>query len=337
MPLIPGPLSSSAERDRFVLALRPPRRSNDPWRHQGVFVEAERAADGRIAEVATIFLTGRECPWRCIMCDLWQHTIGDDTPPGALVHQLDAALETLRADRRRADHVKLYNAGSFFDPRAVPEQDYDSLADRLVAFTHVIVESHPALIGPRLTRFGAALARAAGGAATPSLEVAMGLETAHPEALRQLHKRFSLDQFTRAAEDLRRLGASLRVFLLVGVPFIPRTQQQAWIRRSVAFAFDRGASAVSLIPTRFGNGAVEALAAGGVFEPPSLADLEFALEQALGQARGRVFADTWDLQAFATCTSCFDARRERLRRMNLEQRVQPAIGCAQCDPAGPAS
>ena len=48
--------------------------------------------------------------------------------------------------------------------------------------------------------------------------------------------------------------------------------------------------------------------------------------------RGRVFADIWDLQPFASCPSCFEPRRDRLRRMNLEQRVLPAASCAACDP-----
>jgi radical SAM enzyme (TIGR01210 family) len=325
---VPDSLSSGVERDRFVLGRRPPRPPHDPWRHQGVLVEHERSAAGTIVEVATVFLTGRECPWRCVMCDLWMHTIEADTPRGALVQQLEDALETLRVEGRRAEHVKLYNAGSFFDPHAVPEQDYDAIAERLAAFAHVIVESHPALIGPRLTRFSAALARAARDA--PGLEVAMGLETSHPEALRQLHKGFTLDQFKGAAERLQEAGASLRVFLLVGVPFIPRARQQEWIARSVAFAFECGASAVSLIPTRSGNGALEALATAGAFEPPSLGDLELAFDRVLSHARGRVFADVWDLRRFSDCDSCLDARRERLRMMNLEGRVRRAIDCARC-------
>jgi len=269
------------------------------------------------------------------MCDLWQHTIQEDTPSGALVYQLDHALETVRRNGYAVDHVKLYNAGSFFDPRAVPEDDYEPLAARLAGVAHVIVESHPALIGPRLTRFRAALAHAAGDDGRPGLEVAMGLETAHPDALRQLHKGFSLDQFRRGADRILQLGATVRVFLLVGVPFIAPAEQSEWLTRSVDCAFACGASAVSLIPTRSGNGAVEALAAAGLFVPPSIADLERGLEDALQTARphtnGRVFADVWDLQAFASCPSCLEPRRERLRRMNLEQRVLPAASCTVCD------
>lgn len=86
-------------RNRFVLDRRPSRPRHDPWRHQGVLVEDERAADGTAVRVATIFLTGSECPWRCLMCDLWQHTISENTPPGALVRQLDDALQTLRTEQ----------------------------------------------------------------------------------------------------------------------------------------------------------------------------------------------------------------------------------------------
>ena len=320
--------SGRADRDRFVLERRPQRARHDPWRHQGVLVEDERAADGTIARVATIFLTGRECPWRCVMCDLWQHTIPGDTPPGALVKQLDDALVALEAEGTPPEHVKLYNASNFFDPRAVPEHDYDAIATRLVSFKHVIVESHPALIGDRLTRFAAALARAASGSTGPTLEVAMGLETAHPGALRALNKGFTLEQFARAADRLHLEGVSLRAFLLVGVPFIELSEQLAWTMRSVSFAFERGASVASLIPTRRGNGSLEALGTA----TPTMADLEAAFERALSGAAGRVFADLWDLQRFADCRSCFGARRGRMRMMNQEQCVHPPVACADCGP-----
>jgi archaeosine synthase beta-subunit len=330
MVSVPSRSASGRERDRFVLAHRPVRPLHDPWQHQGLVVEEERAADGTRVTVATVFLTGRECPWRCVMCDLWQHTIEQDTPRGALVRQLDDALATLARDHPGVTELKLYNAGSFFDPHAVPLQDYDAIASRVARFARVIVESHPALVGARLACFHGALVRASADAPVPRLEVALGLETAHHEALRRLGKRVTLDQFREAARRTRQLGADVRVFLLVGVPFIPRSQQREWIARSIAEAFDCGTSVVSLIPTRSGNGALEALERAGFFERPSLVDVEDALERALPSVAGRVFADLWDLQSLATCPACFGARRERLRIMNLEQRVLPPVPCARC-------
>ena len=99
----------------------------------------------------------------------------------------------LREAHPPVTRLKLYNAGSFFDERAIPSSDYDAVADLLRDFDHVVVESHPALIGVRVDRLQNALARTAGQrhAVTgrrPALEVAMGLETAHPAALAALNK-----------------------------------------------------------------------------------------------------------------------------------------------------
>jgi radical SAM enzyme (TIGR01210 family) len=327
---------SRAARDRFVVSRRPERRPLDPWRHQGVLLEDERTADGTIVPSATVFLTGRECPWRCVMCDLWQHTTTSDTPRGALVAQLDDALQAMRGLARQPVQIKLYNAGSFFDGRAVPQADDEAIAGRLASFERVVVESHPALIGRRQSRFGEMLMRAAGGGAGPRLEVAMGLETAHPDALERLNKRFTPAQFANAAERLRRTGADLRVFVLVGVPFIPGAEQRSWLAWSIAFAFDCGATAVSLIATRGGNGALAPLAAEGAFDPPALSDLEEGLGAALPSARGRVFADLWDLERLAACRGCFAARRDRLQSMNLQQRVLPPVRCGACGMPGPS-
>ena len=327
--------AEAAARDRFILERRPPRAVHDPWRAHGVTVEEERSADGSVARVATVFLTGRECPWRCVMCDLWQHTTESDTPRGAIAAQVAAAQSALDQSGDPVSQIKLYNAGSFFDPRAVPEDDYDDVAGAVAGLARVIVESHPSLVGARTSRFLDALhRRQLPGSATPALEVAMGLETAHPDALERLHKRMTVDGFAVAAERLRSLGVALRVFLLVSPPFVPAREQDDWLLRSVDVALAAGASVISLVPTRHGNGALEALADEGLFRAPRLADLErsLTLAQARAIAAGtRVFADLWDLQRFSDCPHCLDVRRNRLHTMNLEQRDLPAAPCRTCD------
>jgi radical SAM enzyme (TIGR01210 family) len=322
---------AAAGRDRFVLDRRATRPAPDPWRHQGLLVEDERAADGRLARTLTVFLTGRECPWRCVMCDLWRHTIESDTPRGAIAAQLHRALAEVRAaPAPPPSAIKLYNAGSFFDPRAVPEGDYDEIAARVSGFDQVVVESHPALVGERVDRLLEALTRMGRGEEGPRLEVAMGLETAHPLALERLHKRMTVEQFARASEALAGRGASVRAFLLVHPPFVDPGAQDEWLERSVDFASSCGASVVSLIPTRAGNGALEALATAGLFEPPRLADVERALALALPRSRCRVFADLWDLGRFSDCPACLPARAERLRRANLDQCLGPRVACERC-------
>lgn len=326
--------ATHADRDRFVLARRGARPARDAWRHQGVLLERERNAAGAIETTATVFLTGRECPWRCVMCDLWQYTTVTDTPVGSLPAQVAEAVAMLRADDDRATVIKLYNAGSFFDRRAVPPADHGAIAAQLGGFTRVIVESHPSLVGDETWRFREELEHRRAGT---RLEVAIGLETAHPEALAAINKRITVDDVAKAAGALRLHDIDLRVFLLVQPPFVPPADQDDWLDRSVACAFACGATAVSLIPTRPTEGAMQALAAEGRFAVPSLLDVERSLvvgRRAAGAAR--LFVDTWDLDRFASCPVCVAERRARLSRHNLEQQVPAAISCATCGEATPS-
>jgi len=200
----------------------------------------------------------------------------------------------------------------------------------LSGLSRVIVESHPSLVGDRTRRL---LDSLASHAAATRLEVAMGLETAHPDALERLHKRMTRDSFARGADRLAALGAALRVFLLVSPPFVASEEQDDWLMRSVDAAFELGASVVSLIPTRSGNGAIDTLVADGAFTPPRLRDLERSLALALPRRPGldrRVFADLWDLDRFADCAACLEARRARLHTMNLTQAQAPDVECRQC-------
>ena len=103
--------ATNLERDKWVLERRPARETLDPQKPYLFFVEQELSASGEILPVATIFLTNRECPWRCVMCDLWRNTLTTSVPPGAIPAQIDFALSQLPAARV----LKLYNSGSFFD------------------------------------------------------------------------------------------------------------------------------------------------------------------------------------------------------------------------------
>jgi radical SAM enzyme (TIGR01210 family) len=324
-----------AARDRFVLERRGSRPTHNPWQYQNVIVEHERAADGRARPTATVFLTGRECPWRCVMCDLWKYTTPEDTPPGAIAAQLRGAREHLDRGNAAVSCIKLYNASSFFDPRAVPEADYAAIASMLEGFDRVVVESHPALIGPRVDRWLAELNNGSSPRRPPpQLEVAMGLETAHPDALERLHKRMTIADFLAASESLARRGIERRVFLLINPPFVPADEQRHWLLRSIDVAFESGASVVSLIPTRSGNGALDALS--GHFRLPSLDEIERSFESALAcvGGRGRLFVDLWDLERFSECGACLGARRRRLHAMNLEQQLLPPIACSEHEVLG---
>jgi uncharacterized Fe-S cluster-containing MiaB family protein len=309
-----GKSARATKLDVWILERRPARNPVDPLRPYAFLAEEECSREGDIVPVNTIFLTNRECPWRCVMCDLWKNTLTETVPVGAIPAQIDYALERLPA----AHHIKLYNSGSFFDPRAIPPADYLPIAARLARFEHVVVESHPALIGENCLRFRDLL--------SGRLEVAMGLETVHPTVLPRLNKGMTLDQFAGAAQFLRSNGMDLRAFILVKPPYMRDDEAVHWAQRSLDFAFECRASAATLIPTRGGNGAIEALA----FAPPSIAALEASVTYGIGLAKGRAFADLWDLRRFSNCDACFDARAARLLQMNLRQTVLAPVECGAC-------
>jgi radical SAM enzyme (TIGR01210 family) len=310
---------SRAGRNRWIVERRGARNVLDPWKPYGFFVEEERSKPGGIVPVATVLLSNRECPWRCLMCDLWKNTLTETVPAGAIPAQIDYALERVP----RASQIKLYNSGSFFDPRAIPPGDYDAIGRRVDSFERVIVESHPALIGDRCFHFGDLL--------SGQLEVAMGLETVHPLALERLNKGMNVEEFAAAAQSLRQHGVDLRVFLLVKPPFMAEGEALEWCKLSIDFAFDCGATAVSLIPTRAGNGAMDELAATGDFAPPELSTVEAAIDYGISIDRGRVFADLWEASFANDCAGCRGARLARLQMMNLEQTMISRVGCELCE------
>ena len=123
----------SAEVDNWIVSRRPARERRDAYVPYDYFVEDECAAEGVVEPVATIFLTNRECPFRCLMCDLWRNTLTETVPVGAIPAQIDHALLVLPPARQ----LKLYNSGSFFDPHAIPPQDYGAIAQRANRFDPV--------------------------------------------------------------------------------------------------------------------------------------------------------------------------------------------------------
>jgi archaeosine synthase beta-subunit len=248
-------MKSLSPRDDFVLQHRPGKHPLDPYRAYASLWEQERDSRGTLAPTAVVFLTNRECPFRCVMCDLWVNTLDETVPRGAIVNQIRAAIAALPPARQ----IKLYNAGSFFDPGAIPPDDDEEIAQAVAGFDRVIVESHPSFLtgvhGERCLRFRDAIAG--------QLEVAIGLETAHPGVLARLNKKMTVDAFRGAADFLREHDIALRVFVLLSPPFMPADVAIDWACRSIDLAQECGATACIVIPTRGGNGAMEAIAGAG--------------------------------------------------------------------------
>ncbi|MEN8202177.1 MAG: radical SAM protein, partial [Bacteroidota bacterium] len=296
---------------RWITSLRGEKIPVDPYIPYGYFNEPERSSQGTIEEVTTVLLTNKECPYRCLMCDLWKHTTSETVPAGAIPAQIQYALSALPSTK----HLKLYNSGSFFDRDAIPPEDYKAIAERISLFETLVVESHTAFIGEEVLYFKELI--------KPRMEVAIGLETVHPEVLPRLNKRMTLSDFEQAVRYLNSAGISTRAFILLRPPFLSEEEGVLWAKKSLDFAFSTGVSTCVVIPVRAGNGSMDALLAEGYFSEPSIDSLEEVVAYGIGLKAGMVLADLWDLEHFSTCPRCYTRRSERLHQMNLYQEVVP--------------
>ncbi len=304
--------------DKWIKGNRGNKNPVDPFKPYGWLVEKERTASGKIEDTGIIFLTNSECQFHCLMCDLWKNTTDNPVPEGAIPAQIEWALKKMPGVK----HIKLYNSGSFFDKRAVPEKDYEKIASLLKTLQTVIVECHPKLINENSLRYRDML--------KPDLHIAMGLETVNPEVLKKLNKHLVPEDFSKTVNFLTKNGIKTRAFILLRPPFMTETEGIEWAQRSIDFAFKSGVECCTIIPVRGGNGAMEILQKRGDFTLPDIQSLETVLEYGIRLNAGRVFADTWDLGLFSKCEKCTDQRTKRLIEMNLSQTILPKVKC-KCD------
>ncbi|MBM80991.1 MAG: radical SAM protein [Planctomycetaceae bacterium] len=305
--------------DRQILELRPPKNAVDESKPYAFLVEQEYSAVGELEDVATLFLSNRECPFRCLMCDLWKNTSDEMVSAGSIPKQIDYALERLP----QADSIKLYNSGNFFDAKAISPSDHDAISQRCHGFRTVIVENHPRLTDDRCLQFRDRV--------ESRMEVAMGLETTHPEILPLLNKQMTVDDFSRATEFLTSHDIAVRAFILLRPPHLTEDEGVDWAIKSANSAFDMGVTCCSIIPTRPGNGILDSMLDDGSFQRPTIRSMERVIDELLPCSHGRVFMDLWDVEQFYQCPDCGPQRRDRLQHMNLTQGKTPQVRC-KCDP-----
>jgi len=303
----------------WIVSKRPERNQVDPFKPYGWLVEKERSASGEILDTGIIFLSNKECSFRCLMCDLWKNTTEVSVPVGAIPDQIKWALKQMP----EAKQVKLYNSGSFFDQKAIPRKDYKNIASLVSGFETVVVEAHPKLINEQCLEFRDML--------SPQLEVAIGLETVHPEVLRKLNKQMDVDDFVQAVKFLNQHQIRSRAFILLRPPFMTEEEGIYWAKKSLDLAFEAGVDSCTLIPVRPGNGAMDILMRQGDFQKPTLDSLEEVLAYGISLGAGRVFADTWDLEQFSECPKCLEQRSNRLSNINLSQSLISKVICT-CNP-----
>lgn len=309
-----------------VRAARPPKPIRQAGQSMGWVREMEPDGQGGLVPARTYFLVGSECRFSCSMCDLWKYTLTQDrTPVGSLASQiadLNRQVGALNPQERPTEWLKLYNAANFFDPANVDPGEYPAILKQCEGFERLVVENHASLLSSSKTQ---QLVRRFRDGFKGELELALGLESIEPNAMRWLNKSMSLEQFQAALEFLRSEQIFIRVFVLLQPMGTPIDESVDWAVASCQAAARWGAQRISLIPTRAGNGFMEDLASGGLWQAPRASQLESALEKLLGHSQGSSIytVDLWDWDSICgICSHCGPFRLERLQRMNNTQRLE---------------
>lgn len=139
------------------------------------------------------------------------------------------------------DVVKVFGSGSFFDERQVPARarKYFIKKCREKRVRSVTVESRPEYITEnRLAEFGGL-----------GLTVALGLESADDVVLGRVNKGFRLEDYERAADTIKSVGAKVRTYLLVNIPGVGGRK----LDESVEFALKHSDSVVLINLLPHGN------------------------------------------------------------------------------------
>ena len=357
--------SNRATDIRGVRPAKPLRRAGESM---GFVRENEPDGQGGVVATRTYFLVGSECRYSCSMCDLWKYTLKESvTPLGSLVAQIDD-LEQQCASIQQKEYelplvrgnewLKLYNAANFFDERNVASLERQWIADRCARYSRVIVENHAALfqsksVQQETLRFRDRL--------KGDLEVALGLETIDPCAMKVLNKSMRLEQFEAAIDFLRRESIHSRAFILLGPPGTAAQEQKDWALKTCLQATRWGVGRSCVIPTRKGNGWTDLQFANGEWVPPQAEDLEDVLDELLisrtiesrstpltSVVRPVYTVDLWDWELLTgPCTrrassehiaesssswgmACRTVRKHRLEQMNLLQEIVPRVYRDEC-------
>ena len=305
-------------------SIRPEINRPSAWSIPKVIRALELDGMGGQVDTTTVFLTGAECPFRCSMCDLWQYTSLGNTPVGAIPYQLDQVLTQERSNGRR--WLKLYNASNFFDPRSIPSEDLQAIAERCSPFERVIVENHPRFCDDRMEAFSKAI--------PGQLEVAMGLETIHPDAIAIMNKGMTLADFDRAVAKCQSLKIDVRVFVLLHPPGVDPKESVDWTWRTVAYAMERQVRHVSIIPVRAGNGWIDRLIESNEYQLPTVAMIRelyesFSRSEISSALRSNarytsIEFDLWDLEKWqGGCPECRESLGKHIARCNRALKILP--------------
>jgi len=173
--------------------------------------------DNRIVDAFVIVLKTRGCSWAlnhgCTMCGYFNESTWKKLSEEDLFRQFETAMEQYNGEKI----VKIYTSGSFLDNQEIKPVVRKKILQTLTKTTveMVSVETRPEYVSYDQLEDIKKIFR------TKLLEISIGLETANDFVRKySINKGFTLDDYKKAADMVKKNDFRLKTYLLIKPPFL---------------------------------------------------------------------------------------------------------------------
>ncbi len=175
----------------------------------------------------TVILKTKGCGWAlsesggCSMCGYVQDSCAQEIDPARIIDQFDFALQAKRQEIEKDSDkysLKIFNSGSFFDDREVPQSVRRSIYERIAKINNVkevVFESRPEYLNAET------LAELKNDLKNNYIEIGIGLESVSDYVrINYINKGFLFKEFVEKLKLCKELGVGVKAYLMFKPPFL---------------------------------------------------------------------------------------------------------------------
>lgn len=220
--------------------------------------------NGKVADAFVLILRTRGCYWAlksgCSMCGYLNDSVRKAVSDEDILQQFSNALQKYHNE----SIVKIYTSGSFLDEHEISENVRNHILSSLNGKARkLIIETRPEFVSQTVLNKISKIFK--------NIEVAIGLESANDIILRySINKGFELKDYIKAVRIVRKVGLSLKTYVLIKPPFLTEREAINDAIKSAVFA-SKYSQTISFNPVNIQNFTlVEQLWRNGEYRPPWL-------------------------------------------------------------------
>jgi hypothetical protein len=284
------------------------------------------------------------CTWAlsksggCSMCGyINDSTLDETTDPE---YYFDIEWQKLQQDPLfpKVKAVKLYNSGSFLDPKEISVSSQKSIVEKIAKFDHIqefIIECLPEIINAQIN----VLKELSDIFNSKPIFIGVGLESTNAYILRSyVNKPFTFEnQFLKCVENSKKIGVHIKPYLLLKPPFLTEQESIDDAISSIKDSFSAGCKVISLNPVCVhADTLVELLWKKKEYSTPWLWSILKVLEETYEfiPVDGKLICEVMagGLQRGAhNCGKCDSRVLHEIEYFSLNQKFSPAKGNLICE------